>query len=405
MTDLINRPARAASSGGRPAAGPRPISATAAVGGLVAAVSTLVVCMSVALTGWFLADAGGHGETTDALRVGADGWLLGHGTDLTVSGTPFGITPLAVTMVLVLATFRAGRWSARGAARVEDDRTWAGGVATYLCSYLVVLVLVAVLASEPGATHSLPRALLGGVLIAVLAGGTGLAAGTGRLEVWLDRVPAWTREVAAGGVSGFLNLIAASAVLVAVSLLFSVNEAATAFSQLDLSTGDAVAFTVVAALLAPNAILFGSAYLLGPGFAVGVGTTVSPTAVSLGLVPSFPLLAALPEEGPVPGWLRGLMVLPVLAAAVGVGLSRRGAEPVPYDLAAARGFGAGFVAGLLATLAISLSGGPMGTGRLTDIGAPGAEVVVFATGLMSAGGLLGGLLCTALQRWGIKRRG
>lgn len=407
MTDLINRPSWASSPGDRrggangdkPASGPRPVSAAAAIGGLVAAVTTLAVCMSVGLTGWFLADAGAHGETTDALRVGADGWLLGHGSDLTVSGTPYGITPLAITMILVLAAFRAGRWCVRGAAKVEDDRTWAAGVATYVCVYLVLVVVVAVIASQPGATNSLPGALLGGLLVSGLAGGAGLAVGTGRSEAWLDRVPAWSREVVAGGIVGLLVLIAMSAALVAVSLMLSLNEAAAALSQLQLSTGDAVAFTAVAALVAPNAILFGSAYLLGPGFAVGAGTTVSPTAVSLGLVPAFPLLAALPEEGPVPGWLRALSLLPVLAAGVGVAMSRRGGEPVPYDIAAARGFGSGFVAGVLVTLAISLAGGPMGTGRLADIGAPNAEVLVFATGLMSVGGLLGGVLCTLAQRW------
>ena len=64
------------------------------------------------------------------------------------------------------------------------------------------------------------------------------------------------------------------------------------------------------ALVAPNLALLGSAYLLGPGFAFGTGTTVSPTAVSLGAVPAFPVLAALPNEGPTPGWLVVLMGVP-----------------------------------------------------------------------------------------------
>src|SRR5689334_5891827 len=108
MTDLISRPAR--SSGGRGAArgpsapeerAPKPASAGAALGGAVAAGTTLVICMSLALTGWFLADGGAHGRTTDALRVGADGWLAGHGSRVVLAGTPLGLAPLTLTVILL----------------------------------------------------------------------------------------------------------------------------------------------------------------------------------------------------------------------------------------------------------------------------------------------------------------
>ncbi len=63
------------SSSGAEATPGWPLATAAGVAGAGAAAVGLVVCMSIALTGWFLADAGSHGETTDALRVGADGWL------------------------------------------------------------------------------------------------------------------------------------------------------------------------------------------------------------------------------------------------------------------------------------------------------------------------------------------
>lgn len=400
MTDLISRPNRPAARAAQPSGESegRPLTAAGALGGAVAAGVTLVLCMALALTGWFLTDAGGHGDTTDALRVGADGWLMGHGSRLVLSGSPLGIVPLGVTLVLVLGAFRAGRWAASSAAPVEGDRTLAGGVATFAGSYVTIGVLVAVLSSQSGATTSLPRTVLGTLLVAALAGGIGLATGSGRLGAWLDLAPDWAGEIAAGALAGALNLVLASSVVVAVALLLSFNEAATVLSELGLSTGDAVTYTIVMALLAPNAVLFGSAYLLGPGFAVGTGTTVSPTAVSLGAVPAYPVLAALPGEGPTPGWLVVLMGVPAIAAAVGAGLARRGGEPTPYDLAALRGAAAGFGAGVLVTIAIALAGGPMGTGRMVDIGAPIAEVLVFATGIMSVGGLVGGVVCTWWQR-------
>lgn len=400
MSALITRPTTGSPRPEGPEAG-RPLPTSAGLAGAGAAVIGLVVCMSVALSAWFLADAGAHGDTTDALRVGADAWLLGHGSHLLLSGVPLGITPLAVTTVLVVTAFRSGRWAARHAAPVHDDRSHVTATATFTCGYLVVAVLACVLASQPGAAPGLGRAVLGAVLVAALAGGTGLAAGTGRLWQWRDRTPSWVEDVVAGALVGALWLLVAGAVLAGTALLLSFNEAATVLSELDLSSGDALTYTVVVALFAPNTVLLGAAYLLGPGFAVGTGTTVSTTAVSLGVVPAYPVLAALPDEGPTPGWLGAVLVVPVLAAGLGAAGPLRRHPPLAHDLAALRGAAAGFGAGVLVTLLVMLAGGPLGTGRMADIGAPTGEVLVFATGLMSIGGLVGAVA----QNWWRRRRG
>ena len=47
----------------------------------------------------------------------------------------------------------------------------------------------------------------------------------------------------------------------------------------------------------------GGVYLVGPGFALGTGTVVSPAEVDLGPVPALPVLAAIPADGPAPGWV------------------------------------------------------------------------------------------------------
>lgn len=400
MSTLITRPTMTAS---RPAEVDtrRPLATSAALAGAVAAAIGLVVCMSGALTGWFLADAGAHGQTTDALRVGADAWLLGHGSHLVLSGVPLGVTPLGITLIVVLTTFRTGRWAGRRAHAEVDDRALATAVGSFTCAYVVVAVVTCVLASQSGATPVLGRAVLGAALVAALAGGAGLAVGSDRTADWLDRVPEWTLDVVTGGLAGALWLVVAGAVLVGVSLVASLNEAATVFSELHLSAGDALSYIVVMALFAPNAVLLGVSYLVGPGFAFGVGTTISPTAVSLGVVPAYPVLAALPGEGPTPGWLVVAMGVPVAAAALGGAAMVRRTGPFAYDLAAMRGAAAGFLAGVAVTVLVAVAGGSLGTGRMADVGAPVAEVLVFATGLMSVGGLLGALV----QNWLLFRRG
>src|SRR4051794_3156647 len=194
MTSLITRPTPGSTRTGEPGPG-RPFATTAGLAGAGSAAIGLVVCMSVALTGWFLADAGAHGDTTDALRVGADAWLAGHGSHLVLSGVPLGVTPLAVTMILVLTVFRAGRWAGQRSQAVDDDRALLGAVATFAGAYVVLAVVTCVLASRTVATPVLGRAVLGALLVSALAGGCGLATGTGRLTGWLDRAPGWTVDV------------------------------------------------------------------------------------------------------------------------------------------------------------------------------------------------------------------
>jgi hypothetical protein len=389
MSDDLTIPLRRRT---RPLGDPgRPLGASAALGGAVSAALTLVICMSLALTGWFLADAGAHGETTDAIRVGADSWLIGHGSHFILNGMPIGITPLALTMMLILGAFRSGRWSATRAVAPYDDRSLGLAVAAFAGTYVVVTVVVNVLASRTGAEAGLGRSVLGALLISGLAGGAGIAVGSGRFYDWLEGVPAWAKQIGAGAISGALLLCAAGAVLVAISLLFSFNEAA------NVSTGDAITLLFVTVLFAPNAALLGSAYLLGPGFAVGtvangVATSVSPAApVVLGAVPAVPLLAALPDQGPTPGWLILICVVPVICAAVGVFSAGRSGEPISWDLAALHGAGAGFGSALLVTLAIGLSGGPMGVDRLAHIGAPMGETFIYAMASMVIGGVIGGV--------------
>lgn len=404
MTDLISRPRRpeVPTRDGAAAPAARSLVLTAGIAALASAAISLALCCSLALLGWFLADAGAHGSTPDALRVGAGMWLLALGAHLQVAGLPVGIVPLGLTLMLAVVAWRCGRWAARQGA-ADSAASVPLAVAVHAGGYTVVAVLLAVTAS--GYDASLPGAVLGALLLAGLAGGGGIVLGSGWLRDRLADRPAWIAELGLGAVSGALLLLGAGGLLAGTSILLSFNEAATVISRLGLDTGDAVSYAAVVAALSPNVAALGVSWLIGPGFAVGVGTTVSPTAVSLGAVPAFPVLAGLPAEGAPPDWLVAVLAVPALAAAAGAWIAARagaagGSGPAPYDLAALRGAGAGLGAGLLVTAVVALAGGSLGTGRLTEIGAPVSEVLVFATGLMSVGGLLGGLGAT----WWLKRR-
>lgn len=399
MTDLLSRPTAAGpSKGSSTDSEGRALNVSAALAALGAAATTMLTCMGLAVIGWFLADAGAHGETTDALRVGADAWLVGHGAHLTLSGVPLGIVPLTVTALIAMVLYRSGRWAAATSQPAEDDRALLLAATILTGIYVVIAVITCTLVAQDSASPSLGRAILGSLLLSGVASTLGLASGAGRMRAWVDLVPGWVRSVAYGACATFLLLVAASAVLLVAALATGLNELAAMMSELRLGVGDYVMYALAMVAVAPNAVLFASAYLLGPGFAIGTGTVVSPTAVALGPVPAFPLLAALPGDGPTPGWAVGLLAVPALVGAAGAVLAQRSYGVTAYDSAALRGFGCGFGAALVTTIAIALAGGPMGTGRMADIGASNSEVFVAAVMAMSLGGLVAGVATAWWQR-------
>ncbi len=123
-------------------------------------------------------------------------------------------------------------------------------------------------------------------------------------------MPPWLRAAFVGGlrILGGLPARVDRAVFL-VALVVDFGTAVNVMSRLHTGAGDATVYTVLTATLVPNAALFAGSYLLGPGFLVGTGTMVSPTLVSLGPVPMFPL-AALPDNGATPAWAAYLIAVP-----------------------------------------------------------------------------------------------
>lgn len=394
MTDLLTPTTRRGPS----ADAGRPLVLSAALAGLTAAGAMLLGCMALGLTGWFASDAGSHGDTRDALRVGADAWLLAHGAHLQLETATITAIPLGLTLFCAYVTFRLGRWAGATSA-VEDVRTVLVSTAVLGGVYGVVATVIAVLASQESAQPGLGLAFVGGFTLAVLAGGPGLVAGSGRWPSWREQVPELALCVVTGAASAVLLILAAGSLLVTAALVLDFGSAANVLSRLHTDVPGGMLYTVVVAAVAPNAALLGGTYLLGPGFTVGTGTLVSPSAVVLGPVPAFPLLAALPDGGATPAWTPVLVATPVLLAATAAALTLR-RFPVPqYDMGALRGLGAGLLGGVLLALLTSLAGGEVGPGRMADVGAALGATMVSAAVAMGVGGLLGGVAMT----WWLRR--
>jgi hypothetical protein len=376
----------------------RPLWLAAAVAGVVTPLAVLLGCMALGLVGWFASEAGAHGDTRDAIRVGADAWLLGHGAHLELVGATITVVPLGLTVFCLYVAFRLGRWAVATSAP-EDLRGIALAGVVLAGLYGVTALLTAVLASLRTAEIGPGRAFVGGLVVGLAGGGAGMLA-DGRLRRRVEgRVPATVRCVLAGALSAALLMVAAGAVLAVVALLADLGQAANVLARLHSDPAGGALYTLVVAGVAPNTALLGAAYLLGPGFAVGTGTIVSPALVVLGPVPAFPLLAALPPSGPGPAWATGLIAVPVLLGALAAALAVRRHPDPGYETGAGRGLAAGVLGGVLLAVAVHLAGGAVGPGRMADVGAPFLDTLLKATVALGGGGLVGGLLAT----WRLRR--
>jgi hypothetical protein len=398
MTDLLDPPgtrtARGPSAGG---GAQRSVAVGAAVAGVTAALLVLAACMALGLVAWFASDAGAHGTTRDALRVGTDGWLLAQGAHLHLSTGAVSATitalPLGLTLLSAYAAHRLGRWAAATSA-VEDARALLLGSLVLAGTYALVALVSALLASTATAEPGLLSAPAGAFLVALVGGGTGMLRGRPDVVDWRDRVPEPVRATALGALASTLLVLAAASVLLTVALLVDFGSAANVLSRLHADVPGGLLSTVLVAAVAPNAVLLSGSYLLGPGFAVGTGTVVSPAGVTLGSVPAFPLLAALPSPGTQPDWLVALVAAPLVAAMAGTTLMLRRHPALTLGSGAVRGLGSGVAGGLLLTAAIALAGGAVGPGRMADIGAGPLDTLVSATVAMGLGGLVAGVAAT-----------
>lgn len=406
MTTLLSAPKTPSAPTSQPVR--RPLWVSATFGGVGAAAVVLSLCLVLALVGWFAADAGAHGSPRDALRVGALGWLFGHGSGLRVDGTPVTMVPLGLTALCVWALWRIGlrvgnAVSGHGPdadAIADGERDWTvpGAVTLFTCGYLLVTILTGVLAATSSTDPSLFRAGLWSVALCLAFAAPGIAVGSGRAAIWATMLPGAVRGAAAACLVVLLGFVSLAAATGLVALLLDLSSAANVFSQLHTSGGETAVFAALTLLMLPNAVIFSGAYLLGPGFTVGTGTLVSPTLVSLGPVPAFPLLAALPDSGPTPWYAPALMAGPVLVAAIAVALNQQRHPTLRWDVGALQGCVGGVLAGVVFGLLAWLAGGSAGPGRMHDVSPFAFQVMLHGVVSFGLGGLVGGLAMTFWQR-------
>jgi hypothetical protein len=412
MTSLLSGPARTQTRAPVDARHRRPLVLLAVLGGVAAAASTLVVCLAVGVVGWFLTDAGAHGAPRDGLRAGAVAWLMGHGAGLTIAGVTITAIPLGISVVCAWSVWRIAHRvgdsvSGHGPdadALADGARDWTVPTATLLFTAAYAAVGVVVLRAVAGAgSPSGGRVLLGSVLMSLAIGGVSIAIGAGRAAIWAAFLPLSVRAASTVCLKVVSTFLLAGAATLLVSLALDLGAALNVMSELHTDAGAASLYSGLTLGVVPNAVLFAGSYLLGPGFAVGTATIASPTAVALGPVPAFPLLAALPDDATPSSWMALILLVPPIVAAYAAARAHRLYPTTRWEEGAVRGCAGGILAGLVVGALTALSGGSVGPGRMQDVGPSAGDVTLHAVVALGLGALVGSVIATWSYRRHVRR--
>lgn len=352
--------------------------------------------MAVLVLALWISSPASDSNPGGALHAAAGLWLLAHGAELiradTLSGVPapVGLVPLLLAVVPVWLVHRA----ARDVLVPEEGRpvpSAMGAFAMVVGGYLLVGAVVAYYGRGGSPTVHPPSLLFPSAVVVAGAAAAGVWTAAGRP---VGPPPSWAplslHEALARGrfreragtvwrsaAAGVTVLLGGGALLVAVGLVWHAHSAQQSFVQLSGDWAGRVAVLLLALVLVPNAAVWGAAYGLGPGFALGTASTVTPIAFAgRPALPRFPLLAAVPAEGPgtVLNW--SAVAVPVAAGVTVAWFTVRRAAPPnavreeawslrETALAAALGaVGCGAGTAVLAAAA----GGPLGTRALAEFG-------------------------------------
>ena len=330
-------------------------------------------------------------------RAAIDTWLLGHGTDVTMTlnptiaaglgfpaaGTPFIITiaPLGFALVTVLLGARAGR-------RIGETPHRQLGAAVSVGVFAVLSLAATLSALLPAARASIWQ----GTLLPTLCFALGIAIGAevGRRSLgpdlpgaagssfrdWVADWPPHVRAVVAaglrGGVASVAVVLAVSSIALAGLLLTSYAKVITLYEGVHAGVLGGIALTVGQLAFLPNLVIWAASWLFGPGFALGTGSSVSPFGTLVGPVPAVPVLGALPSAHEFAWGFLGVLVPVVGAFLVAVLVRRRLVTELDgvtqWMWLALAGVLSGVVGGIVFGLLAWVSAGSAGPGRLVDVG-------------------------------------
>jgi hypothetical protein len=413
--ETVKLPGQRKPAGGR---GRAPLAVAAAFAALWAALVSYLPVAAVIGLARTLEGAGGLGG---AAHAGLAGWLLGHGVPIGTSIGPLALAPLLLTVLATWRLIRAGLHVTRAiGARHSGSPTAALRVAGAIGTAYAILGWLAALAVDgPGTDVSAARAAQNFFLLGLLGSLVGALRSTDGLVVLARRMPPVLRHGLRTGVVAAMLLVAVGAGFAGLSVAVGGGQAADMIAVYRTGFAGQAGITLLSLAYGANAAIWAVAYLLGPGFLLGTDSAIRLTEVTVGPLPTVPLLAGLPN-GPMGATGALLLAVPVLTGMVaGWLLTRRlsrsrghGAPNRPVQggpptsqhggqAAWSRVIGAALIAGPVAGLMLGvlswLSGGALGNGRMSEIGPVPWQVALVATAVVGVSTTIGAAAARAFR--------
>lgn len=362
----------------------------------VAAIAGWVIAAALCAVGWLTVIE----ESIPAvLHLATQGWLLAHGVRIGLPGGTVSIAPLGFSLIVVLIASGLATQVAEHAAdelvAAQRNRWMVRLTLAFGLSY-TVLVLAATGLSE-GPEH-LGRALLGGLVVGLISGAVGVARAIG----WRPAVPQrlaqhrWLVSLPRALAAGTLVMISTGAVVCLIALLRYRERVIDLHAVLRPDAVGSVIMVLGQLAWLPNLVLWCVSWATGAGISLGVDTVVSPAANQLGLLPTIPILGAVPPAGPGPLpallWVMSSFVAGALTSWLVVREQLRSvpAGQVRADRLALTGALAGILTGLIVTGLVGLAGGDLGTVRLVGLGGRLRDLVIMAPTAMGLAGMATG---------------
>lgn len=372
----------------------------AGIAGAGAAFVGWVLITAVATVSWFTAQSP---QLADAIRAGTHFWLLANGAGLSLGTQRWTLMPLGITVVLMVMVASMASFALRQALLALGtpgvDELSRGERSALVRNITLVsagayTASVTITASLVGTTNQGARALVGSGILALIAAylGVARAAGYRMVESW----PPWARAIPNAVVGGVSVAVLAGTAAVVTALIRNFAKVSYLATQITPEPGPGFMVLLIQLIYWPNLVLWAASWVLGAGFRIGQGSLVSPSGTDLGFLPAIPVFGALPAEGPGSPWLLLWLFSGVVAGIVVAVVMLRARPGARFDeLSLASGL-AGLVAGLVLAALGMVSGGDLGTERMTGLGPRTGQLALMGgviVGLSAmAAGLAGGLL-------------
>ncbi len=372
------------------------------LGVVVAAVFGWIVPTAVAALAWFDIS---EGPFTEVFSSGVIFWLLGHGYGANLDDIPLTIIPLGLSIIFFGICVLLGSFAARQ-ARIEapdelsqrERRNLTLKISSVFgIIYLSVLTFGAVFLTQPigSVGPTIGRLLVGGSIIGFGGAWLGASRVFGfKFATWL---PDWMKPLPKALIAAQLIMIISGALALLTAITMGRSRIELIHNSLEMSGVGGFVLLLIQLAWLPNLVIWASSWVIGAGFSIGVETIISPTKLSVGLMPGFPILGAVPTQVN-PGNMSLWMISGAIAGMVVALAVLKDRPTIKLDESSLVGGLSGVVSGLIFTAIVAVSGGDMGVNRMVNLGGKFPDVAVMAIVVMGFAGLITGLVVGLIRR-------